>query len=442
MKIAIVSLQFEATSTGGGGVHVENIAKQFLSLGQDVTVVSIHTNKTLKDGLVFCSEKNKYSVEARGNLKIMRFLVDKDIEQPYVGDKDTELDRIMRFAKVVIAWVKENEAAFDVISLQGHHIIPGFMAKELQGIRPKTVSYLHALETTYVTKKGDFVGAYNGTKEILSRIREWEAMARFADVVLGNSPIVNEEFKHIIGEYEKEPEKFYDKIKLIVSGCDADFLMSDNEVKNKLSKKPEVIKLVTFCRIDPSKGIHYSITGAIEAAKLSDKKFCLTIAGIPASEEYIEELKVLAINVPDNLEVIFKLFTAISAINEKKEVLDNQHLYILPTLKEPFGMSLIEASARGNMIVSADTNGPQYIFESDKGKEQKWGISTDRGVLAKITDDHDKYFSRNIGQAIAWTVEDWEESVLRVLNLNKKIKDTWTWESIGQEYLELFKRLV
>lgn len=442
MKIAIVSLQFEATATGGGGVHVENVVRQFLNLGQEVTVISIHTNKTLKDDLVFQGDKNKYSVETRGNLKIMRFLIDEDIEQPYVGDKDTELDRIMRFAEAVITWIKDNETAFDIISLQGHHILPGYMARELQGVVPKTVSYLHALETTYVTKKGDFVGAYNGTKEVLSRIREWEAMARFADVVLGNSPIVNEEFKHIIGEYDNDPEKYYSKIKLIVSGCDADFLMSENEVRDKLSKKPEVINLVTFCRVDPSKGIHYSITGAIEAAKLSDKKFCLTIAGIPASEEYVEELKALADNTPDNLEIKFKLFSAISPLEEKKEVLDKQHLYILPTLKEPFGMSLIEASARGNMIVSADTNGPQYIFESDKGKDHRWGISTDRGVLAKISDDHDKYFSGNIGQAIAWVVENWEDSVGRVLNLNEKIKHTWTWESIGEEYLELFKSLV
>ena len=111
MKIAIVSLQFEATSTGGGGVHAENIIRQFLNLGQEVTVISIHTNKTLKDDLVFQGDKNNYSVEVRENLKVMRFLVDEDIEQPYAGDKDTELDRIMRFAKIVIKWLKENGTA-------------------------------------------------------------------------------------------------------------------------------------------------------------------------------------------------------------------------------------------------------------------------------------------------------------------------------------------
>lgn len=442
MKIAIVSLQFEETSTGGGGVHVENITNQLLSLEQDVSIISIHTDRTLKDDLVFHGEKNKYTLETRGRLRIIRFLIDKGIQQPYVGDKNTELDRIMRFAETVIAWLKKNREQFDVVSLQGHHILPGYMARELKGVGPKTVSYLHALETTYVTEKGDFVGAYDGTKEVLSRIREWESMARFADVILGNSPTVNEEFKHIIGEYDEYPERYFDKIRLIVSGCDSDFLMPDDTVRGKISKIPETVNLVTFCRIDPSKGVQYSITGAIEAARISGKRFCLTIAGIPAMDEYIKGLQALASGAPNNLEVKFRLFSAISDKEEKKEVLDPQHIYILPTLKEPFGMSLIEASARGDMIVSADTNGPRYIFESDKGKDMAWGSVTERGILAKISEDHDKYFSVNIGKAISWAVENWETGLDRVLNLNNKIRRTWTWESIGEQYLKLFKSLI
>ena len=138
----------------------------------------------------------------------------------------------------------------------------------------------------------------------------------------------------------------------------------------------------------------------------------------------------------------FELFKKISPKEEKKEVLDKQHIYILPTLKEPFGMSLIEASARGNMIVSADTNGPQYIFESDRGEDMGWGIVTERGVLAKITEDHDAYFSGNIGQAIDWTVKNWKDNEKRALDLREKIKNTWTWESIGREYIALFKEMI
>ncbi len=439
MKIAIVSLQFEETATGGGGVHVKHISDEFLKLGHEVTIISIHTEKTLPQVDIDDAE-GSLSVQRRGGLTIARFLIDKGIEQPYVGTKDEELDRIKRFSDTAVKWIKENQSMFDVVSLQGHHLLPGYMAKELSGIKPEVISYLHALETTYVTEKGDFVGAYDGTREVLKRIRSWEAMARFADYVIGNSPIVNEEFRQIIAGDGDDPVKYEDRIKLIVSGCNSDFLMENEEVKKKLGAVPEVVNLITFCRIDPSKGVEYSIRGARVAAKLSDQKFCLTIAGIPSSDEYIDKLYAESGDIPANLEIKFKFMTAISPTEEKKEILDDKHIYILPTLKEPFGMSVIEASARGDMVVSADTNGPKFIFDSASGVDTGWGIITGRGVLAKITDDHEKNFAENVGKAIAWTVDNWQRSTEHVLAFNKKILDTWTWEGIAHQYIELFNK--
>ena len=438
MNIAIVSLQFEKTATGGGGVHVGQITSEFIKMGHKVTILSIHTKKTISDSDLN-NEKVPFSSESRDNLEIIRFMIEEDIDQPYVGTKKEELNRIKSFCDVCVKYIKENQEKFDVVNLHGHHLIPGYMAKELVGIKPKRISYLHALETTYVTKDGNFVGAYEGTKEILGVIREWEAMCRYADFIIGNSPIVNEEVKGIIAEYDDDPEKYYSKIRLIASGCNKDFLMSDEEVKNKLSVQPDIINMVTFCRIDPSKGVEYSIEGAKEAAKISNNRYKLTIAGIPATDEYIRKLKKIAENIPENLEVEFLILDSISSTEEKKKILDNKHIYILPTLKEPFGMSLIEASARGNIIVSAETNGPKYMFESDKYSPNEWGILTARGILAKITDKPKEKFTKNIGKAISYVADNWKEASSRVLSFNDKIRKTWTWEGISKQYIELFK---
>ncbi|MBD3380110.1 MAG: glycosyltransferase [Candidatus Omnitrophica bacterium] len=441
MKIGIVSLQFEETSTGGGGVHVEHITEQFLSLGHEVTVISIHTNKTLKEDPGLRQGDVPYSVTDRGKLKVVRFLIEKGIAHPYVhGPKEEELDRIMKFAEATIAWIKARQEDLDVVTLQGHHIIPGYMARELKGIKPKRVSYLHALETTYVTQKGEFVGAYEGTKEVLAKIREWESMCRFADLVIANSPMVRDDLRKIVSEFD-DPAKYEDRIVVLASGCNEDFLMSDEEVESKLTDRPQKVNLITFCRVDPSKGVEYSVNGAKEAAKISDADLRLTIAGIPASEEYIEKLRALAGDVPENLEVKFDLKNRISTADEKKKLLDGQHIYILPTLKEPFGMSVIEASARGNMAVSADTNGPLYMFEAEKGEDTGWGIITDRGVLAKITPNPEKNLAVNIGKAVAWTVANWGACRSHVLNFNAKIRNAWTWEGIGRHYIELFKQV-
>jgi glycosyltransferase involved in cell wall biosynthesis len=439
MRIAIVSLQFEKTATGGGGVHVKNICDQFLRLGHDVFIISIHTEKTLPGVSLLEDRDVPYSVEDRGKLKVVRFLIEKGIEHPYVHRvKEEELDRIMRFAGAAISWIKDHREEYDVVNLQGHHIIPGYMARELQGIGPKKVSYLHALETTYVTGDGKFVGAYEGTKEVLAKIREWESMCRFADLVIANSPMVRDDFKKIVVEFD-DVKKYEDKITVLASGCDDDFLMTDEEVERKLAFAPKVLNLVTFCRVDPSKGIEYSIRGAKEAARLGSRDLCLTIAGMPASEGYIKKLKEEAEDLPENLTVKFDLKSGISPLEEKKEILDDKHIYILPTLKEPFGMSLIEASARGNMVVSADTNGPLYMLEAEKGEKKDWGIVTDRGVLASITVDPARNLAGNMGKAIAWTVDNWAENVRHVLEFNKKIRTTWTWAGIAGRYIELFR---
>jgi len=438
MKIMLVSLQFEATATGGGGVHVKNICDQFLKKGHTVSVMSMHTEKTLTNAPVMFDWKVPYSVEKREKLSIVRLLMDEGLSDPYDGDKNTELDRIKRFADAAIEWITERGEEFDVINLHGHHLLPGYMAKELKGVSALVVSTIHALETTYMLKEGEFVGAFSGTKEVLSKIREWESMCRWADHIIVNSPLVLNETKEIIAEFDKKTD-YSEKIILISSGCCEDFIMSDNEVSEKLNNPPEVTKLITFCRIDPSKGVEFSIRGAKTAAKLSPKEFYLTIAGIPASEEYEKQLRDEAGDLPKNLSVEFKMLKAISSVKERKEILDDKHIYILPTLKEPFGMSIIEASARGCMVVSADTNGPQFMFESDSAPGNEWGIITDYGVLAKITDDYSANLSENIGKAVNWTVDNWSAAREHVLNFNKKIRNTWTWESIADAYLKLFK---
>ena len=111
----------------------------------------------------------------------------------------------------------------------------------------------------------------------------------------------------------------------------------------------------------------------------------------------------------------------------------------MPTLKEPFGMSLIEASARGNIIVSAETNGPKYMFESDRYSSNEWGVLTARGILVKITDKPKEKFTKNIGEAISYVADNWREASSKVLCFNDKIRKTWTWEGISKQYIELFK---
>lgn len=437
MHIAMVSLQFEETSTGGGGVHVEKICEQFLKSGHSVTLVSIHTERTL--GRAKLEEGDvPLSIQRRGRLTVVRFLIDENISQPYVGEKDVELDRIERFARAAIEWLKKREEKFDIIHLHGHHIIPGLMARELQGTGTKIVSTVHSLESTFIAQSGESLGSFNATEEILIKLRKWEGLSRFADLIVLNSPAVGDDFKEILRGQDIDVEKFAGRIRLISSGCNEDFLMGNEEIKQKLSRVPKTIRLVTFCRIDLSKGIEFSINGAKVAAGLCPRNLYLTIAGIPSSDEYLNKVRGALENVPANLQTELKVFRAISSAEEKKALLDPMHIYILPTLKEPFGMSLIEASARGNMIVSTDSTGPRFMMAAEGDRSFDWGSVTQYGILTDITEDHHKNLADNMGKAIVWTIDNWHACKKKVLKFNKRIREKWTWEGIARQYLELF----
>ena len=438
MSIAIVSLQFEKTSTGGGGVHVENITEQFLKQGQKVTILSIHTDKTLDKKQLRNDWRSPYSIEDRGNLQVVRFLIDEGIENPYVGDKETEFDRILRFADTVNQWIRDHLEDYQVISLHGHHIIPGWLAKQLSKTGRLVTSTIHALESTYVSKSGESFGNFEATEELMHKLRYWESMAVYADYIIINSHKVRSDFIEIATDFNHKLEDFEYKLVLISSGVTSDFLMSDKEVEDKLKEKPEVIKMLTFSRVDQSKGHDFAIKAAKIAARETKDKLQLTITGIPESDEYVEKLKELAKDTPENLTIKFDFKTAISPVEEKKEILDDKHIYMLPSLQEPFGMSIIEASARGCMVISNDTTGPVFMFEADKGQETEWGYITKYGALAKRTDDYEKNLPGNLAKAIVWTIENFDTGAQRVIAFNQRVRKLWTWEGIAQQYLDLF----
>jgi len=378
------------------------------------------------------------SIEKRNGIEIVRFLIDKDIEHPYVGTKEEELDRIKRFAMATIKWLKNKRDEFNVVCLQGHHILPGFMAKELKKTGLTVVSTIHALESTFISRSGESLGSFTATKDRLTKLREWEAMSRFADFVVLNSPSVRDEYLELLKNQGFYSNIVSRKVKLISSGCDTDFLMDETEIQKKFQFFPETVKLVTFCRLDPSKGVEFSIAGAREAATIYTGKLQLFIMGIPAGDNYLNKLYTEAKHLPQNLEVKFHLFNAISPPDEKKLILDDKHIYIIPTLKEPFGMSIIEASARGNMIVATDTTGPLYMMATEQDKEYDWGIITPYGILARLTENHHKNLAQNIGKAIVWSIKQWENLAERITAFNRKTKRMWTWEEISKQYLKLF----
>ena len=259
--------------------------------------------------------------------------------------------------------------------------------------------------------------------------------------ILQGEDVLSEQKKDLVRGLRDhvELEEVTPKTHIVSSGVDKEAMMSLSQVEAKLAQVPDPVEIVTFCRLDPSKGVHYGIRAAAEAARGSRCQLKLTLAGIPTSQSYLRLLGEERNLVADTLSVEIQTFDRIFTPLERNRLLDRFHIYLLPTLNEPFGMTIIEAGARGNLIVTTDTGGPLYILHEKRMQDKGWGYVTDCGICAKRTDEPEMNLASNLAKAISWALKRWEDSAEHALTFLTRIGQRFTWRHIAQDYLELYR---
>lgn len=434
MRVGLVSLQFEATATGGGGVHVNKVAENLTVLGHQVTVLSIHTNKTL-GGAALGVGRRPFSVQRRDGLEVVRFLIEEKIDQPYVGEKEAELARIRDFCDAVAGWLSARQERFDVVHLHGHHLIPGYLAKELKGCDFGVVSTIHYLESTL-----EGLSHYRISSESLAQMKNWEAMGRFADALVVISPGMQRDFFRLLDELGIDPAPVEPKVHLVSSGIDEASLLPLKTIRDRLAARPEPVEVVAYARLDPSKGMEFAIQAAAEATAHTRCPFRLTVAGIPIPG-YLDVLEREAALAHMRVPITIRTFEAIFKPAERDAFLDQFHIYLFPSLREPFGITLIEAGARGLIVVSTDAVGPHYILDDTDAREMPWGRLAACGILASRTDDPSAALAQNLGRALAWALEHWDQSAARALAFRARIQTRYTWSQVAHEYLAVYREV-
>jgi len=438
MHIAQVSVQFGATSTGGGGIHVEKVTEYLRRMGHQVTVLSIHTKRTLAAAPEL-HPGGHWSQETCDGLTVVRFLIEGGLESPYAGDKHTELTRIHRFCQAVAAWLRERAAAFDAVHLHGHHAIPGWLAWALHDQPFRVVSTVHYLESTNVSATRGGLMHYRISEADLAQMMEWEALARFADVPVVISPGMAQDYLDLLDKLGIDSAEVRPRLRLVSSGIDPESIRPRAEVEAKLAVVPNPVEVLTFARLDPVKGIEYAIRGAAQATELTHRRFRLTVAGVLEEPIYIPVLEREIEAARRVLPVEFTVFDHIFAPAERDPFLDRFDLYLFPTLREPFGITVVETGARGLPVVTTDSPGPVYILDSPRREEYTWGTVTDYGVLARRTDDPERNLALNVTQALAWALDNWEAMTARALASHRRIQERFTWPKVTEAYLALYR---
>ena len=131
-----------------------------------------------------------------------------------------------------------------------------------------------------------------------------------------------------------------------------------NPIPNEFFTESKKGKNILFLgRIAPVKDLET----AIKAIKKSSYK--LIIIG-PAEQEYKEKIIELINQLNLQSRIVFK--PAVYDLKEKIRLIDSHEIFILPSKREGLPVSLIEAMARGKLVLSSKTQGGEELIENGK----------------------------------------------------------------------------
>ncbi len=371
MKIAMVC-PFFLPVVGGMEKHVYNLSKELINRGHQVTVF---TSMKDHDGKDICPDR-----EIIEGIEVRRF---------------RQWFRIGKFARF---W------PHFAVQLKGFDIIHTHNLRHTHS----EMSLIGKVEGTpiVITPHSPL---HEGTRGIMldTGIKIYDILQRYFPLPYYDEFIAlhEEEREWLMG---KGVEK--NKITIIPNGIEKAFLAPIRNGKRK--------KFILYVgRINKAKGLDL----LLRAVAFMGEKFNCRLILVGPDGGFANELKMLARNLGIGKRVMFA-----GEVPQKKliEYLDEAAVFVLPSKYEPFGISLVEAMARGDACVAINRGGPKYILKN----------GTD-GLLVN-------YEEGELAHALQTLMNN--EKLRRKLGRNaRKTAEKYSWRRIAdkveKEYLKLVK---
>jgi len=199
------------------------------------------------------------------------------------------------------------------------------------------------------------------------------------------------------------------KISYIPNGIPNEFF----KIKRKKGKG-----ILFFGRISPVKDLETLIM-ALSRVVIEYPDIEIKIAG-PAEDNYKEKLIQLVRNLNLEKNVIF--IPAVYKLDDKIKLIDESEIFVLPSKREAMPQSLIEAMARGKIVIASDNPGSKEI------------IGEKNGFLFPISD------SGKLADRIIYSLSKKNEKKLNETRRNAVSKsENFNWEKIFSDFNKLIK---
>ncbi|MFH1593008.1 MAG: glycosyltransferase family 4 protein [Candidatus Woesearchaeota archaeon] len=202
--------------------------------------------------------------------------------------------------------------------------------------------------------------------------------------------------KTLVSRFEKISNRFYDAV-IEVNPTQKSWLTKYGIKKNKIFFVPNGISEESFKKSNPNLIKKYNLKN----------KFILTYIGRVQKYKGLDQVlrilpyfnNIVFVIIGENADdkerlvsLIQKLkikekviFTGRISENTKSSLLDASKVFILPSEWEAFGITILEAMARGNTIISTTTEGGKFLVGKENGFLYEFGDTGElRLILEKI----------------------------------------------------------
>jgi glycosyltransferase involved in cell wall biosynthesis len=185
--------------------------------------------------------------------------------------------------------------------------------------------------------------------------------------------------------------------------------------KKKLLKSKGMLKLIFLSRIHPIKNLHYVIERLFS---FKEKLIELTVVGHIDDEPYWIKCKDMIKLLPNSIVVNY-----LGVINPTNvyDVLQSNHVFILPTLGENFGYAIFETFLAGRPVIISDQTPWQKLQERQVG----WSIP--------IIDT--EAWERAIANCIELNQTDFDEYCQNSWHFSRKYIEK---SSLKKDYIHIF----
>ncbi|MFX0137477.1 MAG: glycosyltransferase family 4 protein, partial [Candidatus Hodarchaeota archaeon] len=296
-----------------------------------------------------------------------------------------------------------------------------------------TIISFHALESVALEAKkikDDYA---------LNYIKEREEIGlKYCDYAIVNSEKVEAQLRDMY------PSSFSDeKVKVIPNYVSNELIHTKKisykellQIRRKYGLKEDSKLIFHVGRIDKIKGIEY----LIEAMEIVSPKFesniTIVVAGFleEKQKKYFDSISNLAKKVMKKYPNIEIKFIPNMDANDKIYFFDDCEFFLTPAILEPFGLTTLEAWARGKTVIRSDNEGSRYLFDIE-GKVATPFEKKDKGIIVNFESNR----KENLAEAIIWLLTNPEEAK-KMGQLGKKaVYEKYSWKNTIKVYRDLYQ---